>query len=124
MDRPRPSDTLRNSIVRSIQRGEVRRARVSIALALTAGSASILGIVLSIQYAVSSLAQSGFFQYASLIFSDADILTAYWQGFAFSLIETVPLLAITFMLAAFAAFLVSLRMLATNMRSGLTLSHA
>jgi hypothetical protein len=102
----------------------VRRARVSIALALTAGSASILGIVLSIQYAVSSLAQSGFFQYASLIFSDADILTAYWQGFAFSLIETVPLLAITFMLAAFAAFLVSLRMLATNMRSGLTLSHA
>jgi hypothetical protein len=124
MDRPRESDALRNSIVRSIQREEVRRARVSTLLALTAVGASVLGIAFSIQYAVHSLVQSGFLEYMSLIFSDADILAAYWQGFAFSLLETIPLFAITLGLAALAAFLASLRVLATNMRGGLTFSSA
>jgi hypothetical protein len=77
---------------------------------------------LPVRSIVLALSQSGFLSFASLAFSDTDIVARYFREFALSLVEALPLLAITFALVALAAFLVSLRMLATNVRGGLTLS--
>ncbi len=113
-------ETLRQNIIRSIQREEVRRMRVAFSLSFAAMLASVFGIIISIRYAMLAFYQSNFFSYASLAFSDTDVVAAYWREFAFSLLETLPLFAITFSLIAFALFLISLRMFVANAQGSVT----
>ena len=56
---------------------------------------SIAGLIPSMSYLISAFALSSFGQYLSLIASDGDIVLLNWKEFAFSLIESLPLMSIT-----------------------------
>lgn len=56
---------------------------------------SLAGLVPSFLYLSGAFALSSFGQYLSLIASDGDVLLINWKEFAFSLIESLPLMGIT-----------------------------
>lgn len=68
---------------------------------LFAASASIL--VLAYLNLVSALTQSGFFQFASLFFSDFSSAMANFQDFAFSIIESFPVFSAAFVVGCLIA---------------------
>jgi len=55
------------------------------------------------------VAQSGFIQFLSLIFSDFDVVLAYWRNFALVLLEALPV-------AGLAAFLTSVFILLGSLK--------
>jgi len=74
-----------------------------------AGFASLIGLVPAIKILSSDLAQSGFYEYFSLIFSDSGLMLSYWKEFIFSLAESLPTMSIIFTLSSVFVFFLSLR---------------
>ncbi len=100
---------LAQTIWAKIQRRQQQRLRAR----LTLLSASILGSGLTIlataRYAVSEIYQSGFLQYASVLFTDSHIALQHWQEFALSLLESLPVVGAALLLGTILVFLISLR---------------
>ncbi len=97
----------------------MERRRVFVRLA---GSASALMAALAVMYGsvpviLAGLSQSGFYEYASLATSDSGAVLAYWKEFALSLIEVLPLPAITIALVAVGVLLYSVRVFAAGLQS-------
>lgn len=67
-------------------------------------------------YVRSGFIESGFFVFFSLIFSDTKIVLVYWQNFAQSLLETLPVMGLISFLAVVAVFLESLKMLVRDLK--------
>lgn len=57
----------------------------------------------------TALAESGFITFFSLIFSDFGTVLALWKDYLYSLLETIPVLEISMLLAAAFIFFGSLR---------------
>ena len=110
---------LRTHILARIGEEERRRAKIFLAASMATLSLSIVGVVYSVRYMLQGLYQSSFYSYFSLLFSDPDVVLAYWREFAFSLAESLPLLGVTASLITVAVLLLSVRVLANNLRYGL-----
>ncbi len=70
-----------------------------------AASACVFGVSVGIAVAgyvnlIASLSQSGFFQIASLMFSDFSSMAANFPDFAFSIMESFPIFTTALLLAA------------------------
>lgn len=52
---------------------------------------SFAGLIPAFGMAWTGLADSGFIQLFSLVFSDTKIVMTYWQNFVFSLLESLPI---------------------------------
>jgi hypothetical protein len=104
-----PSRHLRLQIMTEIGKRELRRERLMLASSLFGGCASAVTLVEALKYSAGAIAGSGFSEYLSLIFSDGGSLVAYWKEFLISLVESLPLLGITLVVASVLALLVSLR---------------
>jgi len=117
-----PSKEFREKVLHSIKKEELKRARIYLIVSISTTGASLAGIVLSIQYLVQAFYQSNFGSYLSLLFSDTDVVHSYWQELSLSLVETLPLLQIIFLLLTFAVLLVSLRVFMNNLRGGFAFS--
>ena len=113
---------LRKKILTSIKQEEIRRARVYVFTGLTAFMASSFGVVFTFKYMFQGFYQSSFYSYFSLFFSDPDIAFSYWKELSLSLVESAPLLGITFSLTMLGILLTSIRMLANNTKQNLALS--
>ncbi len=76
-------------------------------LILLAGTAalSMASIIMSAYYAWKSMVSSGVFSYVSLAFSDTGTLLTYWKEFAFTLLESLPMLSAAAFLGAVALFI-------------------
>jgi len=57
----------------------------------------------------SNLVASGFAEYFSLIFSDWEIVSAYWQNFSLSLLEVLPVMSLAAFLTVILILLESVR---------------
>lgn len=77
---------------------------------------SALGLIPAYLALQASLAESGFFQFFSLIFSDSEIIAAYWQNFVLSLLESLPIINLAIFLAVIMAFLEFLKLLTKNLK--------
>ena len=119
MDKLKPSKELRQKILFSINKEEVRRAKVYFFVSITTASASVFGLIFSVRFMIQEFYQSSFGSFLSLIFSDPNTLASYWKELSMSLLETLPILGITISLIAVCAFLVSLRTLVKNTRGAL-----
>ena len=53
----------------------------------------------------SDLAQSGFYQYFSLLLSDGATLSLYWKQLGLSLVESLPLLNLAILLSVLGVFI-------------------
>lgn len=115
-------DGLRKKILISIQREEIKRARVFIVTALVIGLSSITGMIFAFKYAITALTQSGFYRYASLVFSDFDIVLISWKDFILSLTESILLIGLTIALTTILLLLFSIRILVKNSKQSHILS--
>jgi hypothetical protein len=61
--------------------------------------ASTTGLIVSFNFARNAIAESGFGEFFSLIFSDPAIVIAYWQNFFLTLLESFPIIEATIFLA-------------------------
>ena len=66
--------------------------------------ASFLLSIPIISQIITSFTQSGIYNYISIIFSDSDVAITYWKEISLSLAESLPILAITSLLAVLAIF--------------------
>lgn len=64
----------------------------------------------------TGFAESGFMQFFSLLFSDFGIVVSYWQNFAMSLLETLPITSLMMLLATVLVFLESLKLLIKDIK--------
>ncbi len=117
MDRVDLPKKLKKNIILLIQKEEYAYARKYVLMASMLGIISFIGGAFSLRYVFQGFVQSSFYSYASLLFSDPDILLQFWREFGLSLVETIPLFEITTLLVTIAILLLSIRILANNLHT-------
>jgi hypothetical protein len=110
-----PESRLSDSILLIIEAQEKRNARINLWIYSTIGTFSLVGLFPVIRLLISDFAQSGFYEYLSLAFSDNRALL-YWKEVNLSLTESLPMTSIIFSLALVFIFILSLRFIARNIR--------
>jgi hypothetical protein len=88
-----------------------RRQQARLRCAALSVSSFVFGILLVplFQYAAQEFYTSGFYDYASLFFSDRTSIAASWQEFCMTLVESLPSAALLFLFVAIFALVWSLR---------------
>lgn len=109
---------LRTHILYAILQEERRRARRYFLAAGTISALSLLGLVFSVLYIIEGVAQSGFYQYLSLLASDSDLMLTYWREFALSVAEAAPVVGLSLLFMALFGLLSSVRILTRHARYG------
>lgn len=117
-----PSKELRGRILSTIALDERRLARKYLLGSAATLIASGVGVVVSVRAVIAAAAESSLYHYASLLFSDSDIVLSYWKTFAFSLVEAVPFFALTAVFAMLLVGMASLYWCITHTRRGFTFS--
>lgn len=105
-----PPEGLYLGILARIEREKRRIAVIRLAFFGVVAVASLAAIIPSFQYVAREFAQSGFYKYLSLLFSDSGAVLASWREFALSLAESLPITEITIFLTTIFVFLVSAKL--------------
>lgn len=109
-----PPERLYLGILARIEREKRRIALIRLAIFGVVALASLAAIIPSFQYVAREFAQSGFYEYLFLIFSDSGAILASWRGFALSLAESLPTTEIMVFLFTVFVFLVSAKLAIKN----------
>jgi len=114
---PEPPDYLFGNIMARIDKEQrlVSIRRRLVLYTITAG-ASLVGFIPALNLTRNDLLSSGFLQFASLIFSDFQIIATYSQNYFMSLIESFPTTSLLLCLAAVFFLLMSLKLITQNIK--------
>lgn len=83
-----------------------RRALISRLIGFGAVSLGALGgLIISLNYLLTAISQSGFYEYLSLALTDQTAVLTYWRELGLSLTESLPILAFTSVFALLAVLL-------------------
>ena len=85
-----PESRLSDDVWRSIQIRQAKGLKMQSLLYSFVGVLSLCGFVFMSMSLVKQFNSSGFFHYASLVFSDGDILATYWKEYLLSLADSFP----------------------------------
>ena len=118
-----PSPELFLKIMKRIRREERILAFKKIGLLSVISLASVVAFVPAIKMLVQEAQSSGFVQFASLAFSDFEVLKAYWQNFALTILETIPAVALALCLAILLTLLQSIKSLSKNIKTISNIKH-
>ncbi len=80
-------------------------------------AASVIGFIPAFRMVSADFAQSGFFNFFSLIFSDFSSVAVYWRSFTLMLLETLPAISLAVFLAVVLTLLQSARSLTRNVKT-------
>ncbi len=97
------------------QRKRVLRARI-----VSFGSISIIAavvLVFSLGELQKEIAQSGFTNFISILFSDWGVISVYWKEFAISILESMPIFGMAAFLGSIFLFLASLKIFTRDIRA-------
>ena len=108
---------LKGIIMLRIREEERRAAKRMVLLVVPIAVLSLSGILWALVSAATSLSETGFFQYVSLIFSDTGSIASMWYPFALTIIDSLPVFALTVLTGALFAFVSSIIVAAKNARS-------
>ena len=100
---------LYHRVMERIALARQRAARIRTGLFGILAVVSGIALVPASQYAAEQFYASGFYDYLSLIISDRGFVFTYWQQFSFSLLESLPSLALLLLLPIAFALVYSLR---------------
>lgn len=115
--------SLAEDVWQTIARREKRRTRFKLWIFALAGIASFSGLVPAFKILFGDLAQSGFYEYFSLVFSDGASHLSYWKEFMFSIAQSLPTMSILLSLSLIFVFFLSLKyMMKQIIKSQLILS--
>ena len=106
-----------NIVMVRISSRRLQRARMAAAFHGTLVFATIIGFVPAFQYTVSQGAQSGFFEYFSLLASDGLNLAGSWQSFVLSLAQSAPIVGAIISLGIIAVFAYATRKIWSDVAS-------
>jgi len=95
-----PSENLRNSIINKIKKEEMKRTIYKIVFSSVVSLSSVSLAIFSITYVIKDAYQSGLSEYLSLLLSDGGLLVSYWQTYAMSIVESLPIVPITLVVAS------------------------
>jgi hypothetical protein len=110
-------DELFNKIMHRIHKEQrLRIIRRRIAIFSVIFVASLTAFIPAFHALQKSITESGFMQFLSLLFSDFEIVVAYWQNFALSLLESLPVLNLIMFLAVVLALLESIKFLTKDIK--------
>ena len=98
---------LKSAIIACIRAEERSYARRNVALFAPLLVASLAGVAWSVSLALPALASSGFAQYVSLLFSDPTIVASAWFPYVLSIIESLPIFALTVLVGAALGLVIS-----------------
>ena len=107
---------LKKAILERIRMEEKHAAQRVFVASSACFLASIGGLVWGAQLAISSLSQTGFVEYMSLLFSDTSVIVTVWQPLALSIIESLPYFALTVLVGAGLVCFVASVVAAQNVR--------
>lgn len=102
----------RIALERRLQRAKHRLVVFSIALLI-----SIISFLPAFKLAQTSLRESGFSQFLSLLTTDWSIIMVYWQSFIFSLLESLPVISLAIFVAVIYIFALSLKFLTQDLKN-------
>lgn len=117
-----PRETLSRDIVRVIEMRRTRACQIKLWGFTALGTLSLIAIVPAVTGLVQELGQSGFYQYASIGFSDPHIVSEYTKQFTVTLLEALPGMSVALVLAVLFVFGWSARNMSRQSRR-LTLIH-
>lgn len=100
---------LAQSVWNTIVIRDKRNIKIKLWAFSSLGFASVIGLIPVFKILLSDLAQSGFYEYASLAFSDTSLLLSAWRELAFSLIESLPIMSIIFTLTLLFSIFLSMK---------------
>ena len=103
---------LAQNIWNTITKREKRNTQIKLWVFSSVGFVSFAGLVPVFKILLSELSQSGFYEYASLAFSDTGLLLSSWKELAFSLIESLPIMSIVFTLTLLFTVFLSMKYVA------------
>jgi hypothetical protein len=112
---PQPPAELQSKIMSRI--GALSKLKVlkwKITIFATSSAVSAAAAVFAFVIFKNNLAETGFWQFLSLLFSDYQILAAYWQNYLMSLAESMPISSFVLLLMCIFIFCESVRLLANN----------
>ncbi len=99
LETPEPPSGLAQAILVRIERRERRVLIVKIVASACVFGISLLMIGIGFSYFRASLAETGFLQFGSLLFSDFSLIVSNLPDFALSMIESFPVFSAAAMLA-------------------------
>lgn len=114
-----PESRLSGDIWRVIS---IRERRTSILKSWSYGFVGVLSFIFlipTINSLITQFAQSGFYQYLSLAFSDIGSISLYWKEFMSSLVEAIPATSLMLTFILFFILLVSFKRAVFSFRSQL-----
>ncbi|OGZ06363.1 MAG: hypothetical protein A2845_01030 [Candidatus Lloydbacteria bacterium RIFCSPHIGHO2_01_FULL_49_22] len=112
---------LHQSVIARIDEARLRIMRIKFALFSAFGFASGVALFALVSSTSAKMLESGFIDYASLLFSDSGAVLSYWREFSVTLVESLPLLGLTLILLALLTMLQTFRLAAKN--SGAFFTH-
>jgi len=99
-----------------ISEEKIKSAKRRTRLTAAVFAISLTCLIPVLQSFITAFHESGFWQFASLIITDMDVIGGLWQDLALSLAESVPVWHTIFTLGAVFAMLGSLRLLGCYMK--------
>lgn len=115
-EQPTPPADLLGKVFARIKAERARAWRFKIATLITASVAAFTALAAALAFAITSFTRSGASAFLKLMITDTGIVTAYWQDFAYSLLETIPTGELAASLASGAAAAIVLRSLIRTVR--------
>ncbi|MFH1111945.1 MAG: hypothetical protein V1712_02645 [Patescibacteria group bacterium] len=120
LDSPQPPKNLFNLIIKRVVLEKQRAgARIRLAIFSVTTVISLAALIMTYQIVSSNLYQSGFIESFSLIFSDWQYLSNYWQNFVMFLLESLPATSFIMLLASLLLFINSVKVLIKNIKLSL-----
>lgn len=113
---PVPRDGLLHDILRRVAAEQARAARRRLVIFSLGCAGSLAGLIPAFIMMRTSMIESGFVEFFSLLFSDAGSVALYWQNFALTLLESLPAVSIAAFLATVFTFLGALRFLTRDIK--------
>ena len=112
-----PSDKLKTTILKTIKREEIKRSVYRLVFSSVLSLASIIIAFVYMVNIFNDFNQSGISEYLSLIYSDGALLMNYWQIYVMSIVESLPIIPITILVASVWVFVWSANTMMTNLKN-------
>ncbi len=105
-----PPVELEVRILQKVSLIKAKNARRKLVLDYVGMTVSLAAFIYAVLIFRINLVHSDFLSLASLLFSDVAIVLAHWQDFAFSLLETFPIVSTVYLLVPIISFLMFLKL--------------
>ena len=118
-----PPDLFEKIMRRIEQERKIILLKRKLAFYFVSFSGSLAALFPAFNAARAGFAESGFGSYFSLLFSDTGTVLTYSQNFGLSLLESLPIISLSFLCVALIWLFASLRFIETLMKNFFTSQH-